>query len=73
MASTEATPVLYPVSFHPDELELSTPIPTDSTGGNSPLAGAGATLAAHALTKTATPESATSVSIRSVKSSSNCA
>ena len=67
MEATEATPILFQVArqvvFHPDEPEFLPLVITDGAGW--PALPAGAALAAHALTETAAPDTATPASIGS--------
>ena len=71
VVATKAAPVLFRFNFNPNKPKLSPPVTTNGTGGIAPPAGACYSLAAHTLTKTAAPKSATPMAIGSGKKNSN--
>ena len=68
---TKAAPVLFQVAFHPDEPELSPPVPTNGAGGTAPPDGIGAALTTHVLTNTTAPQIAIPMAIGIRKNNSN--
>ena len=71
MVATKAAPILSQVLFRQYNPSFSSTIPTYNSGGTAQPDGAGTSPVAQAPTKTATPESATSMAIGGGKLNSN--